>query len=98
MHLIKDTSKDGINTKCGRTVAKADATAWWRDVTCPDCNPFEWVPAEPAGQRMVRKADAPPEPRRRVVPRQWTCSHCQGLSTSPSQCTTCGSLTASMVP
>jgi hypothetical protein len=50
-HLIKEVSKDGIVTKCGLTVKRGEATAWWREVLCEDCLPQSlrdtWQEASP---------------------------------------------------
>jgi hypothetical protein len=73
-HLTKDVTKGLASTKCGlENQSQFNVTVWWRDVTCPECNPYEWVPAE-NGLRMVRKTSTSagdgtttPKPRRKIV-------------------------------
>lgn len=37
-HLLKSVAGRNAETKCGLTVPAGDTcTAWWTDVTCPEC-------------------------------------------------------------
>jgi len=75
MHLTKDVTKGLASTKCGlQNQSMFSVTVWWREVTCPECNPMEWVPAPPVGLKMVRKTSTSagastttPKPRRKLV-------------------------------
>ena len=75
MHLTKSTTKGLATTKCGlQNQSMFSVTVWWRDVTCPECNPYEWVPADDLGLKMVRKTSTSagastgtPKSRRRIV-------------------------------
>jgi hypothetical protein len=38
IHLLRDRKGRDITTKCRASVKSIEeTTAWWRDVTCPDC-------------------------------------------------------------
>jgi hypothetical protein len=65
MHLLKERTQRFVTTKCGQTFATTwDTTAWWTDVTCPDC--IERM-------NLARFATPAPDPapaRRRIVRRR----------------------------
>jgi hypothetical protein len=37
IHLLRERTQKACLTKCQRQVEVVETTAWWREVTCPDC-------------------------------------------------------------
>lgn len=69
LHLTKTVTKGLATTKCGlENQSLFNVTVWWKDVTCPTCQPYEWVPASPVGKKLVRKKAASPATGASVSP------------------------------
>jgi hypothetical protein len=53
MHLLKERKGKDVLAKCGSGPTIEETTAWWTDVTCPNC--LALMGPAPKPRRFVRK-------------------------------------------
>ena len=52
-HLLKERTAKVCTTKCLREVQVGETTAWWTEVTCPEC--LALMAPRRARRRLVKK-------------------------------------------